>query len=472
MNEGWLYAHEFESLQNIQRRLFRSNPIFCRRNKTTIRQTVNRHIFNHSIPVMRHDCRCEYIYLPVEKNKVPSYMVPRRFDIHAKKRKSCPECEKLLFHCDVYNLDWLQSCPVHDVELCNQCPDCGREWSMFGPYQIGGDLENRCMTCGILSPVMRSLPDMNFKAKLSEYLSPTFSLVDLYLSNGFGKMTSGIFDVDRSMSGLNSKYLPSLLAKTFPGLDSFDHLIYHTGISRVDFTFNEIDQENMSQSWQYNERGFLREACTTLRQTLREITDLIAYEIKIRAPAGHTLKDDSNSMYLGECPYCTAFGVWYHHWHYAMPVKIGDIQLADAPNHAKAIQTTDGEIVELPQIIINTLFRNDLLHSFIEIMRQVKGLLAFNAQKRKDGFLRWSYSAFPFRSIEKYSDYLIFRTGRNDGCLVYKEPDITELLVIGDNTLCEPIDPMYSCYEQRGVDYFINKFNERYFLERRSPLMQ
>ena len=155
-----------------------------------------------------------------------------------------------------------------------------------------------------------------------------------------------------------------------------------------------------------------------------------------------------------------------------MPVKIGDIQLADAPNHAKAIQTTDGEIVELPQIIINTLFRNDLLHSFIEIMRQVKGLLAFNAQKRKDGFLRWSYSAFPFRSIEKYSDYLIFRTGRNDGCLVYKEPDITELLVIGDNTLCEPIDPMYSCYEQRGVDYFINKFNERYFLERRSPLMQ
>jgi len=46
------------------------------------------------------------------------------------------------------------------------------------------------------------------------------------------------------------------------------------------------------------------------------------------------------------------------------------------------------------------------------------------------------------------------------------------LLVIGDNTLCEPIDPMYSCYEQRGVDYFINKFNERYFLERRSPLMQ
>ena len=129
MNEGWLYAHEFESLQNIQRRLFRSNPIFCRRNKTTIRQTVNRHIFNHSTPVKRHDCRCEYIYLPAGKNKVPSYMVPRRFDAHIKKRNSCPECEKLLFHCDVYNLDWLQSCPVHDVDLCNQCPDCGHEWS-------------------------------------------------------------------------------------------------------------------------------------------------------------------------------------------------------------------------------------------------------------------------------------------------------------------------------------------------------
>ena len=77
----------------------------------------------------------------------------------------------------------------------------------------------------------------------------------------------------------------------------------------------------------------------------------------------------------------------------------------------------------------------------------------------------------PLRPIKLYSDYLIFSTGRNNGCLVYKEPDIMELPVIGDNALCEPVDSIYSCYEKRGVDYFINKFNERYFLERRSPLM-
>lgn len=57
--------------------------------------------------------------------------------------RQCPRCARSLYHCSLFNLPWLQRCPLHDQPLVANCPECSRPW----PHRWD-TLSRLCPTCG------------------------------------------------------------------------------------------------------------------------------------------------------------------------------------------------------------------------------------------------------------------------------------------------------------------------------------
>jgi hypothetical protein len=42
--------------------------------------------------------------------------------------KHCPECAKAAYHTDIFRAEWISTCPLHRIELINECPGCKQPW--------------------------------------------------------------------------------------------------------------------------------------------------------------------------------------------------------------------------------------------------------------------------------------------------------------------------------------------------------
>ena len=55
----------------------------------------------------------------------------------------CPDCARINFHTDIFNLYWVNICPVHGTKLVSTCPDCGGPWLPCSQLH-----KSECLTCG------------------------------------------------------------------------------------------------------------------------------------------------------------------------------------------------------------------------------------------------------------------------------------------------------------------------------------
>lgn len=59
--------------------------------------------------------------------------------------RHCPECARRLYHTELFDHEWIQTCPIHRVPLAAQCPQCHRPWP-----NLAGLANNDCPVCGRL----------------------------------------------------------------------------------------------------------------------------------------------------------------------------------------------------------------------------------------------------------------------------------------------------------------------------------
>lgn len=61
-------------------------------------------------------------------------------------RRQCPRCVAQLYHTDLFALQWINACPLHDCAITTHCPACHAPWP-----DIKALPKRACPVCGILS---------------------------------------------------------------------------------------------------------------------------------------------------------------------------------------------------------------------------------------------------------------------------------------------------------------------------------
>lgn len=101
--------------------------------------------------------------------------------------KNCPYCTKIGFHSDFFDYPWVEHCPVHNIPLATECPDCNKPWPVFNEYN-----KRDCFSCTKLRPI--KLGDMQKLRQQYNQATNQFKswkqLVDHYASQSSGSKYS------------------------------------------------------------------------------------------------------------------------------------------------------------------------------------------------------------------------------------------------------------------------------------------
>lgn len=69
----------------------------------------------------------------------------RLVDFRRKKpKKNCPKCAEIGYHSDIFDMPWINSCPVHNTHLLPFCNKCSQEWP-----SLSAIFSRKCNGCGI-----------------------------------------------------------------------------------------------------------------------------------------------------------------------------------------------------------------------------------------------------------------------------------------------------------------------------------
>ncbi len=72
------------------------------------------------------------------------YRESKRLSFQLKPVKNCSECARLLFHSNLFDLPWMDKCPVHRTELLSTCPNCTGTWPTIERVHL-----SECPVCGL-----------------------------------------------------------------------------------------------------------------------------------------------------------------------------------------------------------------------------------------------------------------------------------------------------------------------------------
>ncbi|MFC3193199.1 hypothetical protein ACFODZ_02980 [Marinicella sediminis] len=139
MNAGLLLKKPGESKYSIMRRFLIANYglklDFSSSSKSK----------NSIYPLLSKIARIENKY--IRQHKLPFRTNGAKLfkEIIERPGKSCPKCMALGFHSDAFKLDWLNTCPVHNVELTSFCPECDSLWNQYSALK----LNHKCPVCGL-----------------------------------------------------------------------------------------------------------------------------------------------------------------------------------------------------------------------------------------------------------------------------------------------------------------------------------
>ena len=59
-------------------------------------------------------------------------------------RKQCPFCAEIAYHSYLFDLPWMEYCPIHTIKLLSHCPGCRSVWP-----QPSAIINNGCKICGV-----------------------------------------------------------------------------------------------------------------------------------------------------------------------------------------------------------------------------------------------------------------------------------------------------------------------------------
>jgi len=111
INVGHVFAQPYESDYAMWRRCLVANP---GRSLSAIKQAVKTRVRQAGTTTERLR----------QLQLAPGLQLPLR----ASYRRQCPSCAQHLYHCDVYALPWLPTCPIHHCRLTTTCPTCRMHW--------------------------------------------------------------------------------------------------------------------------------------------------------------------------------------------------------------------------------------------------------------------------------------------------------------------------------------------------------
>lgn len=469
MNEGWRYAHEYESYSNIQRRLFISNPVYCNTTPSTVRRIINRHISDFSQPTIWAYTRNEYRYLPFQENhdNIHQVLIPRRFGWESKAIKQCPECAKIVFHSDVYNFQWMTHCPFHKKELVIACPVCHKQWPDYSPYSYKKDIDNSCPCCGITNINNSEALSIENKLALSEAIKPAFDVVDCYLSNTIGYVTDDYEDIRLDMTPLGGKNTPIMLSHL--GISGIPNVYCNSDISvnKVEFVSSSLERKNSSDLVSTRIRYPL---CLdkTLEATLENVTQELVSEIHNVTGQAHQLRDMSLPWSFSHCPYCLAFGLWYHHWHYGKPIDLYGYLCLQEPTLPTYLATTDARRIKLPIDVQSILFKNQLNYSFFVLFRYVCAFLT-SLQKSTNRTLFWIWQSEEIRNLpdKSYRDFLFFKTKSDMITFLYITQSFCFLSEhVNFFPSCDPIYGDRNLYKDTNNGYYLNEMQKEFYSDK------
>jgi len=72
-----------------------------------------------------------------------SYLEPRS-PFSVSRTRNCAACARSGYHSYLFDLTWIEKCPVHQLDLVHRCPDCNQPWPH--PYEF---YDRRCKCCGL-----------------------------------------------------------------------------------------------------------------------------------------------------------------------------------------------------------------------------------------------------------------------------------------------------------------------------------
>ncbi len=84
-------------------------------------------------------------------------------------KKWCPKCASIGYHTDLYNLDWVSKCIVHQETLLSSCPKCKKRWRPYGQLLWF----NVCTCCG----TNLNIKDVVYNSKLDTEAFKTYESV-------------------------------------------------------------------------------------------------------------------------------------------------------------------------------------------------------------------------------------------------------------------------------------------------------
>jgi hypothetical protein len=113
LNLGLVFSRPYESDYSILRRFLVANPGIP---LSTLKAVLR----------LQNDGQSSFVERIKALQPASPYPQPD-ISCHGHARQ-CPECAKRLYHTDIYNIEWLTRCPIHQCMFTSTCPVCGLRW--------------------------------------------------------------------------------------------------------------------------------------------------------------------------------------------------------------------------------------------------------------------------------------------------------------------------------------------------------
>lgn len=130
INQGYCFKHPHESAYAFARRLLSVNPGI----PLSVIRTNARHARSQGLNNSEHDTTYDAGL---------SVALSKTFSSH---NRHCPVCAQAMYHCHLFEMDWLTHCPIHHAPLITICPGCHQPWP--SPQEIAS---RECRVCGLMS---------------------------------------------------------------------------------------------------------------------------------------------------------------------------------------------------------------------------------------------------------------------------------------------------------------------------------
>jgi hypothetical protein len=229
--------------------------------------------------------------------------------------KQCSVCAKNLYHSDLYNLDWLEYCPIHNSKLTKSCPTCKEKWP-----ELKELASRKCITCGLQNILSLSESHKHWKKFSTNKLEPVAKVLE----------TEDISLTTR----LNTVFREELLKKNWWVRPSESDLFFYTcqfkeqtkqiqsklidiqpnllDIRRKDFKFTSYCKSSLNNQSK-------KQSNTTIKElALKAFNDQLSW-IDNRQKGSHEisildyrfLSAEHFSYMSNPCEYCLSISLWF-----------------------------------------------------------------------------------------------------------------------------------------------------------------